>query len=235
MRINRLSTATAAAALSLAFAGQALAQATPAKPATPATPAAGEATAATPAVPATPAAPAAGGAVKVAAAGDIIETARASGQFTTFLKAVDATSLTSVLKTNKGLTVFAPTDAAFAALPTGKLDALMADKTALQKLLTHHVVNASVESSKIKGAKGPVNSVANDPIVLDGSTDVLTADGATIIQADIRATNGILHVVDKVLMPMGAAAAPAAAAAASTTAPDSAETPASGTNPAPKR
>ena len=180
------------------------------------------------------------GGAKVTAAGDIIETAKASGQFTTFLKATDATNLTAVLKNNKGLTVFAPTDAAFAALPAGKLDALMADKAALQKLLTHHVINATVESSKIKGAKGPVTSVANDPIELDGSTDVLMADGATIIQADIRATNGILHVVDKVMMPGTATVAPSAAAPstaqpASTTEPETPEAPVAGTNPAPKR
>lgn len=224
MTIQRLMTATAAAALSVAFAAPALAQAT--APMTPVKPVV--------AAPAAAAAPALAAAAQVVAAGDIVETAKASGQFTTFLKAVEATNLTGVLKTNKGLTVFAPTDAAFAALPTGKLDALMADKAALQKLLTHHVVNAPVESSKIKGAKGPVTSVANDSIELDGSTDVLTADGATIVQADIRATNGILHVVDKVLMPMAAAAAPSAAAPASTTAPETSNTPTPGTNPAPK-
>lgn len=168
----------------------------------------------------------------VVAAGDLVETAKASGQFTTFLKGIDATNLTAVLKNNKNLTVFVPTDAAFAALPAGALDRLMADKAGLQKLLTHHVINASVDSSKIAGKKGPVTSVANDAIELDGSEDGrLMADGATIIQADVRATNGILHVIDKVMMP-GAAGATTAAAPASATAPAaSVSAPAMGTKP----
>jgi len=160
---------------------------------------------------------------RVAPAGDLIETARASGQFTTFIKAADATNLTAVLKNNPNLTVFAPTDAAFAALPAGELDRLMADKPALQKLLTHHVINARVDSSKIKGAKGPVTTVANDPVELDGSGDVLRAGAANIVQADVMASNGVLHVIDRVLTPgsvgavASAGAAPAAAATTTTT------------------
>ncbi|WP_374473091.1 fasciclin domain-containing protein [Phenylobacterium sp.] len=157
---------------------------------------------------------------RVAPAGDIVETARASGQFNTFLKAADATNLTAVLKRNPGLTVFAPTDAAFAALPAGELDRLMADKPALQKLLTHHIINATVDSSKIAGARGPVPTVAQDQVLLDGSQEgVLKADGATIVQADVRATNGILHVVDRVLVPgQGGQAAAGAATGAETAA-----------------
>jgi uncharacterized surface protein with fasciclin (FAS1) repeats len=153
---------------------------------------------------------------KVMAHGDLVETAKASGQFTIFLKAADATNLTAVLKNNQNLTVFAPTDAAFAALPPGQLDKLMADKPALQKLLTHHIINARVDSAKIKGAKGPVPSVAGDPIELDGSGEILKADNADIVQADVMATNGILQVVDKVLMPG------VATAVATTTTPDAA-------------
>jgi uncharacterized surface protein with fasciclin (FAS1) repeats len=167
---------------------------------------------------------------RVVAAGDLIETARKSGQFTTFIKAADATNLTGVLKTSPNLTVFAPTDAAFAALPAGELDRLMADKAALQKLMTHHVINARVDSSKIKGAKGPVNTVANEPVELDGSGEVLRADNAAIVQADILATNGVLHVVDKVLM--GAATGAAAPASATAPAPAPAPAAASATAPA---
>jgi uncharacterized surface protein with fasciclin (FAS1) repeats len=162
---------------------------------------------------------------RVAPAGDIVETARAAGHFTTFLKAVDATNLTGVLKNNKNLTVFVPTDAAFAALPAGQLDKLMADKAALQKLMTHHVINAPVDSSKFAGARGPVPSVAQDNVMLDGSQEgVLKVDGATIVQADIRATNGILHVVDRVLIPGQGEAA--AASGSSTGASANAATPA---------
>jgi uncharacterized surface protein with fasciclin (FAS1) repeats len=145
-----------------------------------------------------------------AAKGDLIETARASGQFSTFLKAVEAANLTSVLKTNPNLTVFAPTDAAFAALPAGELDRLMKDTPALQKVLTYHVINARVDSSKIKGSKGPVKTVEGDSVTLDGSGATPMVDNATITQADVMATNGVLHVVDKVLMPGSFAQAAAA-------------------------
>ena len=139
----------------------------------------------------------------VAPAGDLVETAKASGQFNTFLKAVSAVNLTSVLKSNQNLTVFAPTDAAFAALPAGALDKLMLPENGplLQKVLTYHVINAKVDSTKIKGAKGEVKSVEGSPLLLDGSGATPMVDGATITQADVMATNGVLHVVDKVLMP----------------------------------
>lgn len=182
-----LMTTTAALTLS---AGAAFAQDAPAPAPTPA---------AAPAAPATP---------QVVAKGDFIETARVSGQFKTFLKALDTVNLTGLLKSQTNLTVFAPTDAAFAALPAGELDRLMADKAALQKLLVHHIINARVDSTKIKGAKGPVSSVASDPIVLDGSGEQLMADNATIVQADVMTTTGVMHVVDRVLKP-GAAPAEA--------------------------
>lgn len=216
MILNRLMTFTAAAALTVAFAAplSASAQTTTTTAAPPAAPAA-------PAAEAAPAAPAtATAAPAVVAKGDIVETLKASGQFTNLLKATDATNLTVVLKTAPGLTVFAPTDAAFAKLPQAQLTALMADKAALQRAVLHHVVNAKVDSSKIKGAKGPVASGAGDKIELDGSTDVLKADNATIIQADIAATNGTIHVVDSILMPGAATpAAPATEEPAATPAP----------------
>ncbi|MEO8114344.1 MAG: fasciclin domain-containing protein [Phenylobacterium sp.] len=158
---------------------------------------------------------------QVVAAGDLIDTVKASGQFTTFLKAVDSTNLTAVLKNNKNLTLFAPTDAAFATLPPAQLASLMADKKALQKLMTHHIINAPVPASKIKGAKGPVLTGAGDKVELDGSGDVLKADNANIIQADVQTTNGILHVVDHVMIagsvPSATDAVAAAPAPATTT------------------
>lgn len=182
-----------------------------AQPAAAQEPAAAPAPAAAP-MPATTAKP-------VVANGDLVSTLRLSGQFTTLVKGLDATNLSGLLSKNPNLTLFAPTDAAFAALPPGQLDKLMSDKPALQKLLTHHIINATVDSTKIKGAKGPVPSVAGDPIELDGSEDVLKVDNARILQADVKASNGVLHVVDHVLIagsvpPTTAAAAPAAPAAA---------------------
>lgn len=146
-----------------------------------------------------PAAPAASTAapVHIAASGDIIQTLQAGGQFTTLIKALNATNLTPVLRNNKGLTIFAPTDAAFAAyMPTDKL---MADLPGLQKLLVHHIINAEVDSSKFKNAHGPVNDGAGGHIVLDGTEATFKADQANIVQADVRASNGLIFVVDQVL------------------------------------
>jgi len=164
---------------------------------------------------ATPAAPAPAASSPVVAKGDLIQTAEASGQFSTFLKAVGAVNLTSVLKTNQNLTLFAPTDAAFAALPAGELDKLMLPENGplLQKVLTYHLINAKVDSTKIKGAKGEVKSVEGSPLLLDGSGAAPMVDTATITQTDVMATNGVLHVVDKVLIPKDVPGLQAAASA----------------------
>lgn len=198
MYVTRFLSAAAAMAL---LSGVAIAQtAAPAQPPAAAPPAATSA-------PATPAA-------KVTPNGDLIATAQASGQFTTFLKALDATNLTSVLKSNPNLTVFAPTDAAFAALPAGELDRLMqpANAAQLQKVLTYHVINTKVDSTKITGAKGEVKTVEGSSVTLDGSGASPMVDGANIVQADVMATNGVLHVVDKVLIPKDVPIQAAAAA-----------------------
>ncbi|KSB87673.1 hypothetical protein AS593_15035 [Caulobacter vibrioides] len=202
MYVTRFLSAAAAMAL---LSGVAIAQT--ADPAAPAQPPAAAPPAAT-AAPATPAA-------KVTPNGDLIATAQASGQFTTFLKALDATNLTSVLKSNPNLTVFAPTDAAFAALPAGELDRLMqpANAAQLQKVLTYHVINTKVDSTKITGAKGEVKTVEGSSVTLDGSGASPMVDGANIVQADVMATNGVLHVVDKVLIPKDVPIQAAAAAA----------------------
>jgi uncharacterized surface protein with fasciclin (FAS1) repeats len=165
--------------------------------------------------PAAPAMTAPAAQAPVVAKGDLIDTAQASGQFTTFLKAVSAVNLTNVLKTNQNLTLFAPTDAAFAALPAGTLDTLLLPENGpmLQKVLTYHLINAKVDSSKIKGAKGEVKSVEGSPLLLDGSGATPMVDGATITQADVMASNGVLHVVDKVLLPKDVAGLQAAASA----------------------
>ena len=172
MPIHRLLTAAAAVSL---IAGAAMAQ-TPA-----------------PAAPAPAAAPGA----KLAPNGDLITTLKMSTQFTTFVKALEATNLSSLLKASPGLTVFAPTDAAF---PQAKLDGLIADKAGLQKMLLHYIINAKIDSTKIKGTHGPVASGAGDQIVLDGTADVFKADNANIIQADVVTSNGLIHVVDALMI-----------------------------------
>ncbi|MGH1558289.1 fasciclin domain-containing protein [Caulobacter segnis] len=162
------------------------------------------------------------------AKGDLIDTATASGQFTTFLKAVSAVNLTSVLKTNQNLTLFAPTDAAFAALPAGELDKLMLPENGpmLQKVLTYHLINAKVDSTKIKGAKGEVKSVEGcqgrgeerrglAPAAGRAAAPSPRSTTPTSCRPMVLATNGVLHVVDKVLLPkdvpgLQASAAPSA-------------------------
>lgn len=158
-------------------------------------------------------APAAAAAKSVAVQGDLVDTLKLSGQFTNFVGGIDATNLAGLLKTNKNLTVFAPTDAAFAAMPPADLAKLKSDKAAMQKFVLHHVVNAPIDSTKIKGAKGSIPSGAGDTILLDGSDEagVLKVDGATIVQADLRTGSGLLHVVDHVLVSGQGAVEPAAA------------------------
>jgi len=184
------------------------------------------------------AAPSASAAKPVAAQGDLVDTLKLNGQFTVFTGGLDATNLTGLLKSNKNLTVFAPTDAAFAAMPAADLAKIKADKTAMQRFILHHVINAPVPSAKIKGTKGPWPAGSGDTILLDGSEEgALRADGATIIQADVQTASGLLQVVDHVLVAgqgavePTAAAAPSADASATVAAKPSA---ASGTNGAPK-
>jgi uncharacterized surface protein with fasciclin (FAS1) repeats len=180
MPIHRLLTAAAAVSL---ISGAAMAQAPATAPAAP-----------PPAAPAPAAAP--GG--KLVPNGDLITTLRLNAQFTTFVKALDATNLSALLKSSPGLTVFAPTDTAF---PQSKLDSMTADKPGLQKFLLHYIINAKIDSTKIKGAHGPVPSGAGDQIVLDGTAGgVLKADNATITQADVMTSNGVIHVIDALMV-----------------------------------
>jgi len=203
MRLTRLMSATAIAAL---VAGAAHAQTVDPAPSTP--------SAGMPAAQAGAEARAGG---QVSPAGDIVETVQASGQFTTLIKALEATNLVQLLKTTPNLTVFAPTDAAFSALPAGELDRLMAEenRAELQKLLTYHVVNARLDGAKIDNSRGPVPTVAGETIQVDGVEETWMIGEARITQADINADNGVIHVVDKVLMPGAMPAAGAAAAAGS--------------------
>ena len=161
-----------------------------------------------------PAAVAAAPQVKVN--GDLVDTLKLSGQFLTFTKGIDATNLAGLLKANKNLTVFAPTDAAFAAMPAADLAKLMTDKAAMQRFILHHIVNAPIPAAKIKGVKGPIPTGAGDTILLDGSDDAgtLRVDGATIIQADVQTASGLLQVVDRVLIAGQGAVEPATPAPA---------------------
>ena len=150
--------------------------------------------------------------------GDLVDTLKLSGQFTIFTKGIDATNLAGMLKANKNLTVFAPNDAAFAAMPAADLAKLTSDKAAMQRFIVHHIINAPFPAAKIKGVKGPVPSGAGDTILVDGTDEsgLLKVDGATIIQADIQTASGLLQVVDRVLIAGQGAVEPATPAAATT-------------------
>ncbi len=137
------------------------------------------------------------------AAGSITATLKASAHFTILSKALVNAQLAAVLNATPGLTLFAPTDEAFQALPPTQLAKLLLPDNApvLQKILIYHLVNLTLDGAKIKGAKGPVPSVEASQLQLDGSGDPLKVNDADIIQADVKATNGVIHVIDKVLIP----------------------------------
>ncbi len=209
--------------------------ATPATAATPAAPAAGG-QAATPATPATPASPAS--AARPAAAGNVIEVLTAQGTFTTLLAALEAAQLTQVLSAPPAVTIFAPTDEAFEALPEAERTRLMdpANRQELRSLLLYHVIVADVTSAQIMGARGGVETANRTHVLLDGTGEGLRIDGATIIRADIDASNGAVFAIDKVLNPAESMATPAATAPAAPAAPGGApetEAPVSPTTAAP--
>jgi uncharacterized surface protein with fasciclin (FAS1) repeats len=181
-----------------------------------------DAATATPPPAAAPPAPALPSIPKITGGADIYDTLKSAGEFTILLKAVDQAGLAPVLQRYPNLTFFAPTDQAFGALPPDMLGKLLAanDKAAndLQQILKYHLINAQVDASKIRGAKGPVMTVENTPVNLDGSNpDDLKVDSADIIQSDVRTTNGgIIQVVDKVLLPANSPYAPQLPAASAT-------------------
>jgi uncharacterized surface protein with fasciclin (FAS1) repeats len=197
--LNRF--ATAAAAISLVAAPVVLQAQTPAAPTAPAAPAAPAAAPAAPTAPALPPSP------NLVPNGDIVSTLQASGKFTQLLKALDATNLTVTVKGTPGLTLFAPTDDAFKAIPDAQMTLLFRQSNlgTLQTILAYHLIAQTVDSSKIKGATGKVASAAQVDLALDGSKDVLKVNDADIIQADVKASNGVIHVIDKVLVPDGVA------------------------------
>lgn len=148
----------------------------------------------------------------LAVKGDMIETLRATGRFNIFLRGLDATNLTAVIKGQPALTVFAPTDDAFASLPPGELSKLTRDNQLMQQLLMYHVINASIEPTKFASARASVPTVAGAPVVLDGTSGTLKANDATITIAGVKTPNGLIYVVDKVLTPQTAPAAAGASA-----------------------
>lgn len=135
---------------------------------------------------------------------DLVATLSAAGKFSTLLKAMDAAGLTGPLKGPTNLTLFAPTDDAFAALPPGTLDNLLKpeNRAQLQKLLMYHLINAPVPSSAVIGhAAGDVASGAGPKLHIDGSGGVMKVNDADVVETDVKASNGMVQVIDKVLTP----------------------------------
>ncbi len=131
-------------------------------------------------------------------AADIVDTAVAAGSFKTLAAALQAAGLVDTLKGKGPFTVFAPTDEAFAKIPKADLDALLKDKAKLTAVLTYHVVSGQVMAKDVKAGK--VKSVQGSELTL-GTTGGVTVDGAKVVKADIVASNGVIHVIDSVVLP----------------------------------
>jgi uncharacterized surface protein with fasciclin (FAS1) repeats len=132
---------------------------------------------------------------------DIVDTAVAAGSFNTLVKAVQAAGLVDTLKEPGPFTVFAPTDEAFAKLPAGTLDAVLADKAKLTAILTYHVVAGKVMAADVVGMNGKsVKTVQGGELTIDTSNGVKVGS-ATVIKTDIETDNGVIHVIDSVLLP----------------------------------
>lgn len=130
---------------------------------------------------------------------DIVDTAAATGTFETLLAAATAAGLVDTLKSDGPFTVFAPTDEAFAALPAGTVEGLLEDIPTLTAILTYHVVPGKVMSGDL--SDGMMAATVNGADVTIGTMGGVKVDGATVIAADIVASNGVIHVIDQVILP----------------------------------
>jgi uncharacterized surface protein with fasciclin (FAS1) repeats len=142
-------------------------------------------------------------ATKATNAGTIVDVASANGSFKTLVAAVKAAGLVETLSGKGPFTVFAPTDEAFAALPKGTLDKLLKpeNKKTLKKILTYHVVSGEVTSKAIK--PGAVKTVEGSPVTVTVKNGSVKVDKASVVKADVKASNGVIHVIDKVILPPG--------------------------------
>jgi uncharacterized surface protein with fasciclin (FAS1) repeats len=133
---------------------------------------------------------------------DIVDTAVGAGSFKTLAKALAAADLVDTLKGEGPFTVFAPTDDAFAKLPAGTLESLLKpeNKARLQRILTYHVVSGKVmaaDAARLQSAK----AVSGDTITIAARNGGVTVDNARVVKTDIMASNGVIHVIDAVILP----------------------------------
>jgi uncharacterized surface protein with fasciclin (FAS1) repeats len=135
---------------------------------------------------------------------NLLEEAASSKQFQTLIKAIKAAGLEETLAAKGPYTIFAPTEEAFAALPQGSLEQLLQpeNKDLLMHLLNYHVVPGSVTKSQIKA--GQIKTLSGDPVTVQVNQEgTVTINNAKVTQADIQVSNGIIHVVDQVILPQG--------------------------------
>jgi uncharacterized surface protein with fasciclin (FAS1) repeats len=133
---------------------------------------------------------------------DIVDTAVAAGSFKTLVKALQAADLVATLKGAGPFTVFAPTDEAFAKLPAGTLEALLKpeNKPKLQRILTSHVVAGKVMAADVVKTSS-AKAVSGDTLMIASRDGGVTVDGAKVVKTDIAAANGVIHVIDSVILP----------------------------------
>ena len=136
--------------------------------------------------------------MSAANAKDIVDTAVSAGSFKTLATALQVAGLIETLKGKGPFTVFAPTDAAFAKIPKAQLDALLADKAKLTAVLTYHVVSGAVLAKDVKA--GMVKTVQGSSLTVS-TTGGVKVDGANVTAVDIMADNGVIHVIDSVVLP----------------------------------
>lgn len=196
--MTRIKLLTAAAATALLFAPAAVAQTAPAQTA--------------------PAAPAA---QTPASAENVIEMLKMHGRFTTLLQALDQAQLTETLATRDRITIFAPTDEVFSALPEGERARLLdpANAQELRNLLLYHVLVADLTPDQIMGARGPIATAGGVEVTIDGTGEAIRVADATVTDPTIDAANGGIYVIDRLLNPNAAAQGDVEAEAGATTAP----------------
>ena len=131
---------------------------------------------------------------------DIVDTAVAAGSFNTLAKALQAAGLVETLKGAGPFTVFAPTDDAFAKLPAGALDALLKDKAKLTAVLTYHVVPGKVMAADVVQLKS-AKTVNGKSVKIQIAGGEVSVDGAKVVKTDIQCSNGVIHVIDSVILP----------------------------------
>lgn len=138
-------------------------------------------------------------------AADIVDTAVKAGQFNTLAAALKAAGLIETLKGKGPFTVFAPTDAAFAKLPAGTVDNLLKpeNKAKLVQILSYHVVPGKIMSASLAGKKTDAKTVEGRNISIDATMGSVKVNSAKVVSADVAADNGVIHVIDTVVIPQG--------------------------------